>query len=42
MSKMAGLRPEHFLWEVKDRIATVRSLCQGTTFRSGRLAQMFL
>ncbi len=21
---MAGLRPEHFLWEVKDRIATVR------------------
>lgn len=23
-------------------IATVRSLCQGTTFRSGRLAQMFL
>ena len=24
MSKMAGLRPEHFLWEVKDRIATVR------------------
>ena len=24
MSKMAGLKPEHFLWEVKDRIATVR------------------
>jgi enoyl-CoA hydratase/carnithine racemase len=23
-SKMAGLRPEHFLWEVRDRIATVR------------------
>jgi enoyl-CoA hydratase/carnithine racemase len=23
-SKLAGLRPEHFLWEVEDRIATVR------------------
>ena len=24
MTKMAGLQPQHFLWEVKDRIATVR------------------
>ncbi len=24
MTKMAGLKPVHFLWEVKDRIATVR------------------
>ncbi|MBM3615955.1 MAG: enoyl-CoA hydratase family protein [Alphaproteobacteria bacterium] len=24
MTKMAGLTPKHFLWEVKDRIATVR------------------
>lgn len=24
MSKISGLRPDHFLWEVKDRIATVR------------------
>jgi len=24
MTKMAGLKPEHFLWEVTDRIATVR------------------
>ena len=24
MTRMAGLKPEHFLWEVKDRIAVVR------------------
>ena len=24
MTKMAGLRPQHFLWEVRDRIGTVR------------------
>ena len=24
MTELAGLRPEHFLWEVKDRIAVVR------------------
>jgi enoyl-CoA hydratase/carnithine racemase len=24
MSDMAGLVPQHFLWEVKDRIATIR------------------
>ena len=24
MTEMAGLKPQHFLWEVKDRIATVR------------------
>ena len=24
MTKMTGLKPEHFLWEVKDRIAVVR------------------
>jgi enoyl-CoA hydratase/carnithine racemase len=24
MTEMAGLRPEHFLWTVKDRIATIR------------------
>ena len=24
MTKMAGLKPQHFLWEVKDRIAVVR------------------
>jgi len=24
MSKMAGLKPKHFLWELEDRIATVR------------------
>lgn len=24
MTKMAGLTPKHFLWEVKDRIAWVR------------------
>ena len=24
MTTMAGLRPKHFLWEVKDRVATVR------------------
>lgn len=24
MTTMAGLRPQHFLWEVKDRVATVR------------------
>lgn len=24
MTKMAGLQPQHFLWEAKDRIATIR------------------
>lgn len=24
MTAMAGLRPEHFLWEVRDRVATIR------------------
>ncbi len=24
MTALAGLKPQHFLWEVKDRIATVR------------------
>lgn len=23
-TELAGLKPEHFLWEVKDRIATLR------------------
>ena len=23
-TEMAGLKPQHFLWEVKDRIAVVR------------------
>ncbi|MEY5039177.1 MAG: hypothetical protein RL472_2283, partial [Pseudomonadota bacterium] len=24
MTQMAGLKPQHFLWDAKDRIATIR------------------
>lgn len=24
MTELAGLKPQHFIWEVRDRIATIR------------------
>ena len=27
MTELAGLKPQHFLWDVRDKIATVRLNC---------------